>query len=442
MPDFLDEFASSIDRQKEVLKERILKGKPNPLQKSFKNHFSPLWRSLADTDEYTSAAGNFNVAAVDSSLYMSPMSTGGIFYVIRALAVCKEKENRKLQSNVFFTKSGLSEAQQYVGTKMEMLEFEAAIDAIRNDSRCTAILIDGSLYGRAMHVPVETKIEEDRTAILEYFKTYGELLDLCRKRNVLIAGVSKESRSTFFRDFLLKQIFTEELEDTELESEDKRKIHDIFPEVMENEKTGLGKFGKLKRKHGAKLDSIDLILNELASARSDYELVMNFAEGIGHTQPLVLGPASRAARRIRSFVMNPRKYVTDNFFISSKEKGKRFIEWGSEIISRISNFPSFVSLYLLMDVRDSPVRIDLPCWEMPLSKTGWPKPIDIDLRALMTIMISGYCGLDTHNLWLKDVDEKVRLKKRVVDTIYFPYMERSFNAKIIRGRSYRRVKYP
>ena len=57
-------------------------------------------------------------------------------------------------------------------------------------------------------------------------------------------------------------------------------------------------------------------------------------------------------------------------------------------------------------------------------------------------MITGYCGLDGYNLWLKDVDQKVRLRKRVVDQIYFPYMEKIFKEKIIRGRSYRRVKYP
>jgi hypothetical protein len=57
-------------------------------------------------------------------------------------------------------------------------------------------------------------------------------------------------------------------------------------------------------------------------------------------------------------------------------------------------------------------------------------------------MITGYCGLDCYNLWLKNVDEKVRLKKRVVDTIYFPLMEKMFDAKIIRGRGYRRVRFP
>jgi hypothetical protein len=442
VPDFLDEFASSIGGQKEILKEKILRGKPNPLKDTFRKHFEPLWRPLKNIEEYVLNIGNLTITAVDSSLYMNLLSTGGIFYVIRSIAVCKDKEQKRLETNVFFTKSGLLEAHYYIGTKMEMLEFQAAIDALREGFEPNVILIDGSLYGRAMHVPVETKIEEDRTAVLEYFKTYGELLDLCRKKGILIAGVSKESRATFYRDYVLKQIFVEELKEIDIESGDKQRLSAIFPEVLENEKTAFSKFRKLKQKHGSKLETIELILNELASSRPDYQLVMNFAKTVGYTQPLVLGPSTRAGERMRPFSVNPKRYVMNNFPVTTREKGKDFIDWGSKIISSIPSFPSFISLYLLMDVRDSPMRIDVPCWDQPLSKTGWPKPIDVDIQNLLKIMVSGYCGLDAYNLWLKNVDERVRLKKRIVDTIYFPFMERLFDAKIIRGRGYRRVRYP
>jgi hypothetical protein len=442
MPDFLDEFASSIGDKKETLREKVLKGTPNPLRDTFRKHFEPLWKPLGDVEEYASNVGELGVTAVDSSLYMNLMSTGGIFYVIRALAVCKDKEEKKLQTNVFFTKSGLLEAHYYIGTKMEMLEFQAATDALKNGLECNAILIDGSLYGRAMHVPVETRIEEDRTAVLEFFETYAELLDLCRKKGILIAGVSKESRATFYRDFLLKQIFVEELEKTDIEAGDKQRLTVIFPEVLENEKTAFSKFRKLEQKHGSKLETIELVLTELASSRPDYQLVMNFAESVGYTQPLVLGPSTRAAERMRPFSLNPKKYVMNNFPITVRERGAEFVDWATETISKIPSFPSFVSFHLLMDVRDSPMRIDVPCWEQPLSKTGWPKPIDVDLKALLKIMVSGYCGLDAYNLWLKNVDERVKLKRRVVDELYFPYMEKLFDSKIIRGRGYRRVRFP
>ena len=442
MPDFLEEFASSIGNEKEVLKERILKGKPNPLQETFKKHFLPQWKTLANISEYALNVGELGVTAIDSSVYMNLMSTGGIFYIIRSLAVCRDKENKRLQTNIFFTKSGLLEAHYYIGTKMEMLEFQAAIDALKNGLECSAILIDGSLYGRAMHVPVETKIEEDRTVVLEFFKTYAELLDLCREKGILIVGVSKESRATFYRDFLLKQIFAEELEKTDIEAGDKQRLNAIFPEVLIKEKTAFSKLKKLRQKHGSKLETIELILTELASSRPDYQLVMNFAGSVGYTQPLVLGPSAKAAQRMRPFSSSPKKYVMNNFQITVREKGAQFVDWATETISSIPSLPSFISFYLLMDVRDSPMRIDVPCWEQPLSKTGWPKPIDVNLQALLKIMVSGYCGLDAYNLWLKNVDERVKLKRTIVDELYFPYMERLFQSKIIRGRGYRRVRFP
>jgi hypothetical protein len=442
MPDFLEEFASSIGDKKEAMKERILRGKPNPLEDRFRKHFEPLWMPLENVGQFASNVGDLNVTAVDSSVYLNPLSTGGIFYVIRSLAVCKDKEQKRLESYVFFTKSGLLEAHYYIGTKMEMIEFQAAIDALKNGFECSTILIDGSLYGRAMHVPVETKIEEDRTTVLDYFKTYAELLDICKKKNIIIAGVSKESRATFYRDYLLKLIFNEELEQLDIEEGDKQKLRDIFPEMLEKEKTAFSKFKRLKGKHGSKLESIDLIFTELVSSRPDYQVVMSFAGKKGYTHPLLLGPSANAARRIRSIASNPKKYTLGNFPIATREKGREFVDWASKVVSGIPGFPSFVSFYLLLDIRDSPMRIDVPCWEQPLSKTGWPKPIDVDLQALLRIMINGYCGLDAYNLWLRNVDGKVKLKRRVVDDLYFPYMEKLFGSKIIRGRSYRRVKFP
>jgi hypothetical protein len=68
--------------------------------------------------------------------------------------------------------------------------------------------------------------------------------------------------------------------------------------------------------------------------------------------------------------------------------------------------------------------------------------VPVDLQDVLKVLATGYCGLDCHNLWLKNVDERVRLKKKTVDNIYVPYMEKLFGEKIIRGRSYRRVRFP
>jgi hypothetical protein len=148
------------------------------------------------------------------------------------------------------------------------------------------------------------------------------------------------------------------------------------------------------------------------------------------------------ARRLKEYYKNPKESVKKYFPRLTMEKGEDFIRWASEILKSIVEFPSFVSFYILLDPRDSPIRVDMPYYGKLLFEVGWPEPVELDISELLKIMVTGYCGLNAYNLWLKNADEKVRLRRKVVDDIYFPYLEKLFGEKIIRGRSYRRVKYP
>jgi hypothetical protein len=444
VPDFLEEFASSISYKKEILKEKMLKGKPNPLVNNFEKYFLANWIPLYNAGGYSISPGGLGITAVDSSVYTNLMSTGGIFYVIRSLAVCRDREQKLLDADAIFTKASLLESQRFVGRKMEMLEFQVAIDAIKSGLECGSILIDGSLFGRASHLPIETEVEDQRLMLLHYFETYRELLDLCKKENIMLVGVSKESRSSFYRDYLLKLIFNEALDglESDMDPSDLHRLKPLFAEILDKEEVARRKFSKLRQKYGKKLDAIELIFDELGSSRPDYQLIMNHAKTPGYTAPLLLGPSANVARRLDHCWRDPSRYMRTYFPTSARNESKDFVKWATGVLQNLMNFPGFVSFHLLLDTRDSPIRVDLLSWDHSFSKTGWPKPIDVQIDDLLKIMVTGYCGLGCYNLWLKDVDEKVRLKKRVVDTIYFPLMEKMFDAKIIRGRGYRRVRFP
>jgi len=442
VPAFLNEFALSVNSKKEKMKEKIFKGMPNPLKDSFRKHFDSLWIPLKELVEFVSSPHELNITAVDSSVYTNLLSTGGIFYVIRSLAVCRDKTQKRLDTDVIFTKEGLSRVQYFIGRKMELLEFEVALATLKNGFRGDALLLDGSLYGRAVHLLIESKIEEEIVTLLHYFQTYNELLEFCRKENVLLIGVSKGSRSTFYRDYLLKLILDEELRELDIEAGELRKLEAVFSQVLDDERAAFDRFDRLKQTHGEKLDTIAVVLDELASSRPDYQLVMNFSHTIGYTQPMLLGPSARVARFFKKYRLDAEKYVRRSFPNATRKKGDEFVHWAVDIISKIPKMPSIMSFYILLDVRDSPIRIDMPNWTCSLSQVGWPKPVDVNLEDLLKIMVTGYCGLDGYNLWLKNVDEQVRLKRKYVDDIYFPYLEKLFQRKIIRGRGYRRVKYP
>jgi len=442
MPEFLEDFANIVNSKKVEMKEKILYGIPNQLKNGFSRYFNSYWIPNLKENNVPCSPKDFDIMAIDSSVYTNLLSTGGLFYIVRSMAACREKVYKVMETDVIFSKDELSKIKYLIGRKMELLEFQVAINSIKNGVDCKAVLLDGSLYGRAIHNLIETKTMEEIPTLLKYFQVYKELLDLCKEKNILLVGVSKQSRSTFFRDFLLRLIFIEELKRSNLSQEIIRKLDSIFFEILDKEKTALIKFDMLKKNYKNELEQIELIFEELSSSRSDYQLVMNLANSIGFTQPLLLGPSARMARYFKKFQLNSRLYIRNTFPRTTREKGDEFVEWASEIISQIPNFPSFISFHLLLDKRDSPLRIDVPNWDHSLSEIDWPKPVDVNLEELLKIMITGYCGLDGYNLWLKDVDQKVRLRKRVVDQIYFPYMEKIFKEKIIRGRSYRRVKYP
>jgi hypothetical protein len=252
VPDFLEEFASSVSSKRDLLKEKILKGKPNPLYDRFEKFFRANWISLDEISKCSVNPSGLGITAVDSSVYTNLMSTGGIFYVIRSLAVCRDQQRKLLETDTVFTKASMLESQRFIGRKMEMLEFQVAIDALKSGLECGDLLIDGSLFGRASNLPIETEIEDQRLMLLNYFQTYHTLLDLCKRENILLMGVSKESRTAFYRDYLLKLIFNEAFEslDSDMDPGDLHRLNPLFAEVLDLEQAARGR--KLSYAEGVK----------------------------------------------------------------------------------------------------------------------------------------------------------------------------------------------
>lgn len=52
--EFLEESASSVSIKEEILKEKIFKGAPNPLQDSLERYFESHWIPLSETEKYSS----------------------------------------------------------------------------------------------------------------------------------------------------------------------------------------------------------------------------------------------------------------------------------------------------------------------------------------------------------------------------------------------------
>jgi hypothetical protein len=338
MPEFLDEFAASIIRKKDAVKEKVLKGTPNLLADRFRQKFPSFWVDIGDQAKLGVGISELSVMAVDSSVYSNLLSTGGVFYVVRSLAVCREVEHKRLESDVFFSKGGSVAEREFISVKMEMLEFQVVIDSLKSGLVCGTVLIDGSLFGRLVHVPLESKVEGERLILLDYFKVYQELLDLCKKKNVLLLGVAKESRSTSFRDYLLSLIFREDLARSEIEDNDVRLLRPLFMEVLDNATEGLRKFERFRQKYAEKLETVGLVFNELARSRPDYQVIMNFSTSVGYTKPLLLGLSPRLDRRLEESRSSAKSYVRKNYSHSSSWLKKLKTPFNEKDLRRLNIF--------------------------------------------------------------------------------------------------------
>ncbi len=203
MPEFLDSYIRELSSKSERIKEEY-EYKSSKLASELKRAFEKFW---IDFSLPNSSPSEFSVMAIDSSSAHLVTSNGGIFYVVRAIALSKSGKYKDVVADFDFTADSTYDAAHLIHRKMEWLEHKVALKAVK-DGFDGFLLFDGSIYGRLAHIPIETGYVNDRDFMLRYFETMIELLNICRRKSIPIVGVSKESRTAFFREFTLCLVIT------------------------------------------------------------------------------------------------------------------------------------------------------------------------------------------------------------------------------------------
>ena len=390
-----------------------------------------------------------DVVAVDGSRGIRPFASGAVFYVARALATFRKRSFKTVDVDAFMSKGKSTDIQVFVNRKMEWLEFKAAAKAIEEGGLSNVVvLMDGSLFGRLSHLPRDQPAEGMRGFMIDYFETYHKLLSLSNERNILLLGVSKDSRSSFLRDYLLHEILENELKGLDIPQTAKLIIFRTFEDVFDRPDQAFESFRKLKADYGEKLHKVEQIMWEGFAARTDHQLIRTYVEQPGHTIPIELSLARRSHALIEEIQSSPQSYVSKHFkegLLESPDP-KAFMRRACEVLSDIPNFPTMVSFHVLLDKRDTPIRVDVPSWvfsrDTTISEFSGGRDLLVNLNPIISTLMSGYGGLKDYNIWLKRVDEKVRLSNDVMDSIYSSVLEKELDFTIIHTRGYRRVKYP
>ncbi|MGC9107895.1 MAG: DNA double-strand break repair nuclease NurA, partial [Infirmifilum sp.] len=211
MPEFLDLLAEEISLKKSYLEE--IAGKISELSENYKRMVVEKWRPLPLPLEVID-----KIFAVDSSTGIVEVRGGGVVLVARSMALAPfSKSFRKLIVDALYPRD-TRDFEEYVRLMREHIEHAVALESLEDEPEF--ILIDGSLYGRMIHVLMELDLEGREDFMFEYVRTYSDFLTQAVKRGVTVLGVSKDSRSTLFKEELLKKKVLEVASESGVEVEE------------------------------------------------------------------------------------------------------------------------------------------------------------------------------------------------------------------------------
>lgn len=428
MPEFLDLYVQDLNIKAKWLKEAYSRVASFDAEGYLKELFRKYWINDTFPESYPD---EFKVIAVDSSSRHITMANGGIFYVVRAIAVSSTRTEFK-KIYVGFDYSPTDKYREVISRTMEWLEHETILDALNKGFK-GYVLIDGSIYGRLAHVPLEINSVYNRGFMIKYFETLIKLLNVSKEKNVPLIGISKESRSSFFREFLIRNAILKLARELGI---GESKVYSTLHMALDRRRKVVEEVEKMP-------DVIKELMKEYITQKPDFQLIMNYAVTPGYTVPLLLSIPARTKRAFKLIKDGPEKYLRSAF--PSLSRDKDFVEHALNVVKELPNLPSIISFHILPQINDTPMRVDVPSWvfgiEHKLSEVDFNEVVSVNIDKILEIIFAGYCGLENYNIWLTAADRKVKLKRSAFESIYLPKFEEIIGGTVT-SRGYRRVRFP
>ncbi|MFW9888377.1 MAG: DNA double-strand break repair nuclease NurA [Candidatus Thorarchaeota archaeon] len=445
MPEFLDDLIQIIRNNKEKW-IRTLSGELDP---GFLEHLKNLvvlnWHPLPIEE----ANPPDHVMGTDGSRAARGLSNGAVWWLARSIALSRNKKRRVFESG--FLPRGVTEqeSQWYLTLRMEDAENQVALKGAK-ELTPEAILIDGSLFGRLQHIPVELKIPGAMDYLLIYYKNLLDLLDYCSSRKITLVGVSKDSKVDYFTKFLFMKKVKQIAQDSEGKTSTRMLLNVLNAIMQPNNPEGATEslVEELRSKKDRVWNNMAEILQLASLQISDHHLMQSMVHGKGYTTPLLLSVSEHLKPTFENAFRNPDNFASMRFkksLAASKNPGE-YKENATRILTRLRNLPSVVSFHVRLHHHDTPLRVDILGWSVGERSSVWdimrPKEFPCDLTKIMTVLVGGYGGLQNYNIWLKRADELARLPRETVDNLYRIAVEKELGFRIEFRRGYRRVYYP
>jgi hypothetical protein len=455
MPNFIDLFGNEVKKKRERFIQYLTKGlELENLKSDYKKQFNKYFLKL---DEHISPKEKFDAIAVDASGKRREFSNGTYFTLTRASGVENNGNiSRKLEANVFTVNGSDAAVSTYFSRKSENLEFKIIEDYInsqRKNSNLKICLIDGSLYSRFMSHAVEIPIKDDEIFIIDYFKRIFRILKQAKEKNIILLGISKDSRDIFFRNALLDEIYyknREKIRDS-LSKIEYNLIQEVIKGIDTPDSSKIQQFTALIDKEQELLKKIEEIYKEYLVSRTDWEIIYRFSEYPGFTFPIEKGLGRREQQKVFKHMINEsQSYLSRNFrrYISHLSGGdkSKFLKESEPVIKNFAKIPTFLSFHMLLDNRDNAIKIDIPSWyfndwhyltDFPYVK--FADSIDPLFEKVLSVIKQLYGGIDNYNLLLSAAHDDAVLRNRVYNEVYEGSLQDKLNINLFLYQK-RRIK--
>ncbi len=444
MPHFLDLFLTELQEKRETFRRRLTGEESTDLDGLLKTAFQKEWHPIPEEKKL-----DLNVIAVDSGRSIREYAPGSFMYICRACAITSWGiKYRKIASNAHIIASPREQLINLAGIRSEHIEHQVALQAVQESSDVDLILIDGSLYGRVTHVPVAFNYPGERDLYLRYLQTFMQLLEECRKRQILILGISKDSVARHLTRILLESLKNDILKN--LSSMISPKDLDQLTQLFDTEKKQSISARSVLKGLSISSDQHDLIwdlLFELRRPRPDFSLIRAWTETTGYTTPIEPYPD---VPLFKYESKKPLAYVRRRFVSAydDYERAEDFEKWAIPVMKDFFQIPTFVTFCAKFAYNDTPMRIDMPAFnaglptrisQISVSRLLDPPPPRVT-RVLGTLR-GEYGGRELYNVYLVKADQEARLPMSDVRTLYEPLVEKELKILLTPKRRDRRIRH-
>lgn len=441
MPRFADLLVEEVRKKKQEILAVVSQG--SGATEKYRSFLEKWWHKGVPAGDALD-----NTYGVDGSSDDMEVSGGGVILFTRALALSREgKELRKLLVDAFYPKS-VRDYEDFIKLVREHVEHLAALEALEKGAEL--LLIDGSLYGRMIHVIRELDIPGREDFVMNYVKTYSELLSKVLRSRAVIVGVSKDSRSTVLKEEVLYNELASNV--ASLPEQTRERVLKLWRTFRRTPNQAIEEIRRMAARGAVNTEVYDLFL-DARSPVPDSKVISALNLGEGFSTPLKLSLSS-ISTGIGDLILSDSKEKLANLlarvFERTQDKlGEAFMEKSEEVIEALKSYPPVLTSYAVLGEGDDPIRIDLifkdvegiPCkcnGEVQLRFTSGVHPAFVSVVKQLKAM---YAGRRCYNALLLEVDRRVKVTRETLEA-YTRILGKEVGELVVHSRGERRVSYP